>query len=180
MKLNYRERIQANVARKTGGGEFLNPIGTFVAEHYRNGKLLDVYKGKNAITTAGKNNILDVQFGAASPLTQTATWYIGLINNTPTPTLLVADTLASHTGWTEFTSYTGNRKAWDDADAASGTKGTTSVSTFTLSAAATIYGIFICSASTGTSGILWSEGAFASPITLAISDDLKVSYSIGF
>lgn len=179
-KMRFNERIQASVARKAGVPDFLDPRGVFVADVYRQNRLIKRVHGKNAITTLGKNSILDTFFGAASPVSQVTTWYIGLINNTPTPTLLVADTLASHTGWSEFTSYTGNRKAWTDADSSGGTKGTTTVSTFALSAAGTIYGIFICGAATGTSAVLWSEGAFSSPITLASGDDLKVSYSIGF
>jgi hypothetical protein len=130
------------------------------------------------VTVVGKNHLLDVTFGNSTPVTQIATWYIGLINNSPTPTLSENDTLASHSGWSEFTSYSGTRKAWDDANAASKIKGTTSVSTFTASGSGVVYGIFIASVTSGTSGILWATGAFDATVSLIASDDLKVSYGI--
>jgi hypothetical protein len=179
-RLNIREMIKALVSFKAPTPQdVLLPQGTFMAEYVVDGRVKRV-KGKNAVTTVGKNHILDVTFGNATPVTQVDPWYIGLINNSPTPTLLVGDTLASHSGWSEFASYSGNRKAWTDADASSGVKASSSVSTFTLSADGTIYGIFIASVATGTSGILWSEGAFESPITLSNGSDLKVTYSLGF
>jgi hypothetical protein len=141
-------------------------------------RVLNVVRGWNDVTIVGKNHLLDVVFGNSSPVTQVNPWYIGLINNTPTPTLSENDTLSSHSGWSEFTSYSGNRKAWDDANASSKIKGTTSVSTFTASGSGTIYGIFIASVSTGTSGILWATGAFDATVSLITSDDLKVSYGI--
>lgn len=159
-----------------------NPIifGTFQAELYRKGKLIDIIKGKNAPTVVGYNHLLDVTFGHATPVTQVATWYIGLIDNSPTPSLSENHTLASHSGWTEATGYTGNRQAWNDANAASKTKSSSSVSTFPITGTATIYGIFIASVASGTSGILWSEGAFSSTISVVNTDDLKVTYSLGF
>ena len=105
---------------------------------------------------------------------------MGLINNSPAPTLLAGDTLASHSGWVESAAYSGNRKEWDDENAVAGVKGSTSSSTFNINATVTIYGIFICEVDTGTSGLLWSEGAFSAPVGLVSGDDLKASYSIGF
>lgn len=139
----------------------------------------------NLITTAGKNHALDVVFGNASPVAQVDPWYFGLINNTPSPVLLAADTLASHTGWAELepgTDYTGNRQEWDDADAASGAKATTSVATFPILTSKTVYGAFLASVASGTSGILMSEGAFtvsdvAVPLPVVNGQDLKVSVS---
>ncbi len=134
--------------------------------------------GFNGITVVGKNHLLDVVFGNSSPVTQVNPWYIGLIDNSPTPTLSENDTLASHAGWTEFTSYSGNRKAWDDANAASKIKGTTSVSTFTMTAGGTINGILVCAVASGTSGVLWATGSFDTTATVVTSDDLKITYGI--
>lgn len=141
-------------------------------------RVIKVVNGWNDVVTVGKNHLLDVTFGNSSPVTQIATWYIGLINNSPLPVLAAGDTLGSHSGWSEWTDYSGNRKAWDDADSASGIKGTTSVSTFTISADGTIYGIFVCSVASTTTGILWATGAFDETVDVQNADDLKVTYGI--
>jgi hypothetical protein len=153
------------------------------AEVWRSGQLVFRAEGHNGVTTVGKNYMLDCMFGAAVPVAQVDPWYIGLINNNPSPTLLAADTLASHTGWTEMvptTAYTGNRQAWTDADAASGSKGTTTVCTFPILGTYTIYGICVVSVATGTSGVLWATGAFDTTIPVINGDSFKVGYSIGY
>lgn len=154
--------------------------GLFTARQYRDSKLIRVIEGHNGFTTEGQNHLLDVVFGNSSPVTQVDPWYIGLINNSPAPTLVAGDTLASHSGWSETTDYTGNRQAWVDANASSGSKASSSVATFPMTGTVTVYGIFICSVATGTSGTLWSTGAFDSTISLINGDDLKVSYTLGF
>ena len=56
---------------------------------------------KNLITTVGLNHILDTQFHAS---TQVTTWYIGL-KGAGTPA--AANTMASHSSWSELTGYSG-------------------------------------------------------------------------
>jgi hypothetical protein len=121
------------------------------------------------------NDLLDVVFGGG---TQKNPWYFGLINNTPTPTLLAADTLASHSGWAEWTGYSGNRKEWLDSAAASGSKTTSSLATFTMTAAGSLYGAFLCSVDTGTSGILWAHAALPEVHPVAIADIIKITYTV--
>lgn len=140
-------------------------------------RLVAQVDGHNGVTVVGKNYLLDVSFGSPTT-TQITTWYIGLINNTPTPTLAEADTLASHAGWAEWTSYTGTRKAWTAAAAANKIKGTTTVSTFTMNAAGTLYGIMVASVTSGTVGTLWSTGAFNTTLAVVSTDDVKVTYGI--
>lgn len=147
----------------------------FTLTHERNGLIIARREAFNSVVTVGKNDLLDVAFGGG---TQKTMWYFGLINNSPTPTLLTADTLASHTGWTEWTSYTGNRKEWVDAAAASGSKGTSSLASFTISASGTLYGAFLGSVDTGTSGILWAHTAFPDPVPVVNADVIKLNYTI--
>lgn len=141
-------------------------------------RVIQVVQGFNDVTVVGKNHLLDVTFGNSSPVTQIDPWYIGLVNNTPAPVFSENDTLASHAGWTEWTSYTGDRKAWTDANAASKIKGTDTVSTFVMGATGTINGIFIASVDTGTSGILWATGSFDETVDVVSSDELKITYGI--
>lgn len=184
-KLNVRQAIGAMLIR--GGQRIMYPQGmhhvlrfnnTFVAELYREGKFHKRFKGHNDVTVVGKNHMLDVTFGNTSPVTQVDPWYIGLINQSPVPTLSENDTLASHAGWTELTAYTGNRKAWTDANASAKVKGTTTVSTFVMNATNEVNGIFVASVDTGTSGILWATGSFDAAIDVVNTDELKITYGV--
>lgn len=141
-------------------------------------KIVQTAWGHNEITVVGKNHLLDVVFGAASPVAQVDPWYIGLINQSPTPTTSENDTLASHAGWVEFSGYSGNRKAWDDTDSANKVKGTNTVSTFVINATGDVHGIFIASVDTGTAGILWATGSFDSSLSVVNTDELKITYGI--
>lgn len=155
--------------------KFWNP---FVAQVIRKGRVVQVARGINGVTVVGKHHFLDVTFGNSTPVTQIATWYIGLINNTPSPVLSENDTLASHSGWTEWTSYSGNRKAWNDANAANKIKGSSATSDFTISATGTLYGILVAGVDTGTSSILWSTGAFDTVLNVVNTDVVKITYGI--
>lgn len=152
--------------------QFSNP---FQALHIRDGRVIGIHQGFNDVTIEGKNYLLDAGFGGG---TQVDPWYHGLINQSPTPSLAEADTLASHAGWAEFTSYSGNRQAWDDAAAASKIKGTTTPSSFTISATGDIHGIMVASVATGTSGILWATGSFDSSVAVVSADVLKITYGV--
>lgn len=138
-------------------------------------KLITEWTSRNGTTIEGKNHLLDVYFGGTTPVT---TWYIGLIDNAGFSSLAEADTLASHAGWTELTQYTGDRKEWVDAAAASKVKGTTTDASFTFSADKTTYGSFLCGASTGTSAKLFNTSAFSSPQVIGNGSILDVSYSV--
>lgn len=141
-------------------------------------RIIQMVSGFNDVTVVGKNHLLDVVFGNSSPVTQIDPWYIGLVNDTPSPVFDEDDTLSSHAGWTELTDYSGSRKAWDDANASAKVKGTTTVSTFGINATVTVNGIFICSVSSGTSGILWATGSFDETVDAINGDDLKVTYGL--
>jgi len=160
---------------------FSNPFGAAVIR--RTGvkmepRIVQVVNGFNDVTVVGKNHLLDVTFGNSSPVTQIATWYIGLVNNSPTPVFVEGDTLSSHSGWTEFAGYTGNRQAWVDANAASKIKSSSSASEFAITSDAAVNGIFIASAASGTSGILWASGSFDETVDVIIGDTLRVTYGI--
>lgn len=141
-------------------------------------KLITEWRSKNGTTIVGKNYMLASSFGGSGEQAQIGTWYIGLISNTGSPVVVESDTLASHAGWTEFTSYSGNRQEWVDAAAASKVKGTTTASSFTFSAAGDIYGAFLCSAATGTSGILFNTTVFDAVRSVPNGSILTASYSI--
>jgi len=153
----------------------LKAKGRFIVEHIRNGEKIGEYEFPNGIVDQGLNSILGIMFHSD---TQITSWYIGLIDNSGFSALANADTLASHSGWNEFTSYTGNRKSWSPG-ASSGrsiTNGTTV--DFAITGSGTLKGIFVSNAASGTSGTLWSTAAFGSTVAVANGDTLKVTYTV--
>jgi hypothetical protein len=114
----------------------------------------------------------------------TAAWYLGLITGPASGTTFAAgDTLASHAGWTEDTNYSGTRKVctFGTATTADPSVITNSLNTasFTMNATTTIAGAFLCSVTSGTSGILFSASDFQSPGDRAVvsGDVLVVTYT---
>lgn len=142
---------------------------------HRKGRVL-FGKGKNGATTAGRNAMLDNFFRTPT----TYTWAVGLINNSPTPTLAATDTMSSHAGWAEADEYDeANRPALGMA-AASGAiaSNTGSAETFTMNDTLTVYGIFIVSNNTkgGTTGVLWATGAFDATQDVVATDVIEITY----
>ncbi len=127
---------------------------------------------KNIIVTVGLNHILDTQFHAT---TQVTAWYIGL-KATGTP--LAADTMASHSSWAELTGYAGDRKAWTEGAAASGSMTNGTSVDFTINATATIAGAFLNTAATGTAGTLYGVVDFSSSRDVISGDTLQVTVTV--
>jgi len=154
--------------------DLMNPKGRFKVQHLdKDGNLKGEYEFPNGITNVGKNKILDVMFNGTTPLT---TWYIGLIDNAGFSALAAADTMASHTGWAESTAYTeSTRVAWGQGSAASQSITNATPAQFDINATGTMYGIFLTSDNTkgGTSGTLWTSGAFSSTVSVSNGDQLN-------
>lgn len=144
-----------------------------------NGKVKYVQEGfHNDITNAGKNALLDSFFRNQSP---PATWYFGLVDNSGFTAFAAGDTMSSHAGWTEFTTYSDStRVAWTTVTAASQSITNTSVSTFNINGSGTVKGVFVTSVSTkaGTTGTLWSTAAFTSAVPVSNGDQLKITYTV--
>lgn len=161
--------------------------GTFIFEAYdKDGNLKWKDEAKNLTTNVGRQD-MNTQYFKGS--TYTAAWYIGLVNNSPTPSYALTDTMASHAGWTETTDYSGTNRATasfgsvTSADPSviansSGTGGT--VATFNITGTVTIDGAFLTATqdnSTNT-GILFSVAAFETPGDRSVvnGDTLNVTY----
>lgn len=115
----------------------------------------------NIVVNAGLNHILDVVLSAA---TQVTSWYIGLLS--ASPTVAAADTMASHSGWTEVTAYDeANRQAWSEGGVSGQSiSNSGNEATFTISTDGTdIGGAFLTSNNTkgGSTGTLYAAGAFS-------------------
>ena len=153
--------------------------GRYKIEHFsKSGEKKGEYFLDNGVTTVGKNHILDVEFHAA---TQVTTWYIGLIDNSGYSALADGDTMSSHAGWNEFTTYDeSTRQEWTEGAASSGSITNSTPVTFTISGSGTIKGLFVVSNSTksGTTGTLWATGTFASTVPVVDNDVFKVTYTV--
>lgn len=154
--------------------------GHYKVEHYRGNRLLGCYRFPNGITNVGKNKILDVMFNDGAQIANNS-WFIGLVDSSGFTAFAATDTMASHGGWNEFTSYSeATRVAWGSG-AASGQSTTNSTpATFNINGSGTVKGVFIPSNSTksGTTGTLWSTAAFSADVPVNNGDQLKVTYTV--
>jgi hypothetical protein len=134
----------------------------------------------NLVMNGGLANMNGVYFASG---TQSTTWYLGLVTGPGSGTTYAAgDTLASHSGWSENSSYTGSRKAVTFGSATSANpsviSNSASPSSFVMNATATIAGAFLCNVSSGTSGVLFSAGDFTGgDKSVASGDTLNVTYT---
>jgi hypothetical protein len=136
---------------------------------------------ENMVTNNALNDILNVYLRGTS---QTANWYLGLVDNASYTGFAAGDTIASHSGWIENTNYSGGvRPQWTAAAASS--QGVTNTSTVNFSmtptSGATIRGIFLNSDNTlgGTAGNLFATAAFSGGNqTVNNGDTLKVTYTV--
>jgi len=157
-----------------------NLAGRFVVEHRDcDDAVKAIYEFPNGIVDEGMNHILDTQFHGSS---QVSTWYIGLVDNSGFSAFADADTLSSHAGWSEFTSYTeANRVEWQEDAASSRSISNSTTADFSINATGNLKGIFVSSnnvKSTGNTGTLWSTAAFSSVVATANGDTLKVTYTV--
>jgi len=141
--------------------------------HDRLGNLKWVEEFDNLVVGEGLAKYLDatLKTGLASPA-----WYVGLKG---TGTVVNADTLASHAGWSEINPYSGNRPAWTPGSITGTTTRTVdnsgSKAIFSITAALTVYGAFMASVNTGTSGVLLGAGDFGTARAVEIGDTLSVT-----
>jgi len=153
--------------------------GVFKTQIIRDGRVVFKQSFNNGIVQTGYNNILDVMFGSASK----PSWYCGLIETITT--LSTYDTMASHSGWSEYTSYDeATREIWTPSAASNKLIENIAANyiEFTVNDATppTLDGIFICDNNTkgGTTGVLWSTAAFTNPPTPVDDDIIQVQYIV--
>jgi hypothetical protein len=133
---------------------------------------------KNSVVDTGINDNENVYFAGS---TQRNPWYFGLVDNSGFTAFSASDTMSSHSGWSEFTNYSESvRQTWSVGTASAKTITGTASSAFTMAGSAAIKGAFLTSNNTkgGTTGQLWSEGAFGVVQSLVTSQVLRVNYTL--
>lgn len=181
-KSKANDTVNGSVACKNGFNESMSAGGVFTVTCYDSeGKEKWVDICPNLVVNVGLQDMNNKYFTGSS---YTAAWYIGLVNGTSASTTFSGgDTLASHAGWDENSSYSGNRKALSFGAATladpSNINNASSAASFTMNANATIAGAFVANVATGTSGTLFSVSDFQSPgdRTVVSGDVLNITYS---
>lgn len=182
-KANSADSMAAGLVAKTGFGETAKGGGVFHVQCFdKDGNLKWEDQMHNLVVNVGLQDMNTQYFKGSA---YTAAFYLGLIEGPgSSTTYAAADTLASHAGWSEFTNYSGARKA-----VTFGTATTADPSVISNSASpaqfsitgggGTVAGAFLCTVSSGTSGILFSEADFQSPgdRNVVSGDTLNVTYT---
>lgn len=161
-----------------GMNDFFNPRGIFNIEHFRNNRKIESYVVPNTITLPAKDNILNVYFSSG---TQTTSWYCGLIDNSGYTATANTDTMASHPGWNEFTTYSNStRPSWGVGSSSGQSVTNASPTTFNINGNGTVKGIFVTSVNTisGNTGILWTSALFSANVSVVNGDSLKITYTV--
>lgn len=146
----------------------------------------------NLVNAVGKQLMLDTLLSGSAYTTVGP--YLGLISGS-SPTFAAADTMTSHSGWTEFINYTvgGSAVRGTASFSAASSSGTTpsnvttktaSAITYTITGAGgTVGGCFLVTGSgavstqSSTAGTLYSAGAFSTAKVTTAGDTVSVTYS---
>lgn len=145
------------------------PAVTYLLQCFdKNGTLKWEENVENLVTTVGKTDIIDKYLKGSS---YTGAFFLGLKS---AGAVNVADTLASHAGWTEVTPYVGNRPAITWGTTVTGSN-TASAVVISINATVTVAGAFVATVNTGTAGVLYSVSDFAAPRSMDSGDTLNVT-----
>lgn len=182
-KAKSTDRVSSAVEMNTGSSIGAAGGGVFHFECYdKDGKLKWSDTAKNIVVNTGLQDMNNKYFRGSA---YTAAWYIGLVSNAGFTGYDATDTLASHTGWTETTDYSGANRA----TATFGTPTTADPSvvdnslnqaTFIMSGTVVVKGAFLCNVQdkTSSSGLLFSAANFEAPGDRSVvsGDTLNVTY----
>lgn len=170
------EKNQATEINAAGGGTF------FVECFDKDGNLKWTDVAKNIVVNTGLQDMNTKYFTGSS---YTATWYLGLVNAAGYTAYAAGDTLASHTGWSETTDYSGaNRPTVTFGTATTAAPSVISNSAaqaqFSITGTVTVKGAFLCNVQdkSSTSGLLFSVASFEAPGDRVVvsGDTLNVTY----
>lgn len=176
------DNVASSLTACTGAAEGMRAGGVFHVQCLdKDGNLKWETSKHNLVVNQGLQDMNTKYFKGA---TYTAAWFLGLVTGPGSgTTFAAADTLASK-AWTEFTDYVGSRKSVTFGTATTADpsvlSNSASPASFTISGAGgTVAGAFLCSVSSGTSGILFSESDFQSPgdRVVVAGDTLNVTYT---
>jgi hypothetical protein len=183
-KTKATDVVSSGLTCNTKAGEAAQATGVFAIKcHDKDGNLKWEAQSKNLVVNAGLRYMAG---SALTSVTQITTWYLGLYGAGSSNTPAAGDTMASHAGWTEVTTYSNANRV--TATLATATTANPSVVTnsaspavFNINGTTTVGGAFLTSENTkgGTTGTLFSAADFGSPGDRSVvnSDTLSVTYT---
>jgi hypothetical protein len=176
------DNVSSALTARTGTSDGMRAGGVFHVQCLdKDGNLKWETSEHNLVVNEGLQNMNTEYFKGS---TYSASFFLGLVTGPGSgTTFAAADTLASK-AWTEYTDYSGSRKAVTFGTATTADpsviSNSASPASFTISGAGgTVAGAFLCTVSSGTSGVLFSESDFQAPgdrIVVA-GDTLNVTYT---
>ena len=190
---NFGDRADVTMQTKAADNESVGIEGHYhVVCRDAEGNLKWEESFPNLVNAIGKELMLDTLLSGSSYTTVGP--FLGLISGAA-PTFAAADTMTSHSGWTEFINYTvgGSAIRGTASFSAASSTGTTPTNVTTKAASAITYtitgaggtvgGCFLVTGSgasstqNNTSGTLYSAGAFTTPKVTTSGDTVSVTYS---
>lgn len=183
-KAKAGENIAAGLVAGTQSGETAKATGKYTVECYdKDGNLKWKVETPNLVVNVG------LQYMAGSALTSTTqitTWYLGLYGAGSSNSPAAGDTMSSHIGWTENTTYSNANRPTATFVAATNANpsvvtNSASPATFNINGTTTVGGAFLTSNNTkgGTTGTLFSAADFQAPGDRSVvnGDTLNVTYT---
>lgn len=152
--------------------------------HDKDGNLKWEAESKNLVVNGGLQDMNAKYFTGS---TYTAAWYLGLYGAAASNNPAAGDTMSSHAGWTENTTYSNANRptcTFGTPTTANPSVATNSASpaTFNINGTTTVGGAFLTSNNTkgGTTGTLYSAADFSSPGDRSVvnGDTLTVTYTL--
>ena len=183
-KLKATDTVTSGLTCNTKASEDAKATGLFEIKcHDKDGNLKWEAQSKNLVVNVG----LAYMAGTAlTSVAQITTWYLGLYGAASSNTPAAADTMSSHSGWTEDVTYSNATRVAATLVAAttanpSVVTNTVSPAVFNINGTTTVGGAFLTSGSakSGTAGTLFSAADFGSPGDRSVvnSDTLSVTYT---
>jgi hypothetical protein len=181
-KSSGTDNVSSALIARTGAKDGMRAGGVFHVQCLdKDGNLKWETSEHNLVVNEGLQNMNTEYFKGS---TYSASFFLGLVTGPGSgTTFAAADTLASK-AWTEYTDYSGSRKAVTFGTATTADpsviSNTASPASFTISGAGgTVAGAFLCTVASGTSGVLFSESDFQSPGDRVVvsGDTLNVTYT---
>ena len=183
-KIKATDVVSSGLTCNTKAGEAAQATGVFnIMCRDKDGNLKWSAESKNLVVNAG---LAYMAGSALTSVTQITTWYLGLYGAGASNTPAAGDTMASHAGWTEDTTYSNATRVaatFVTATTANPSVVTNSASpaVFNINGTTTIGGAFLTSGSVkgGTTGTLFSAADFGSPGDRSVvsGDTLSVTYT---
>ena len=157
----------------------IHNLKTKVENHYKvecfdkHGNLKWVEEFDNLVVTAGLNAALTATL---KTIPSSVSWYVGLKG---TGSVVAADTMASHAGWSTITPYSNaTDPAWTPGSVSAGSvDNSASKAVFNINASTTVYGCFLKDSSTkgAATGTLYGGGDFSASRAVVSGDTLNVT-----